>query len=529
MKKSIYIFIALSLLILPVSGYDLLDTWQYDATTTGSGGFTNQILFANASFIHNITRITGENIKVTRSVPGITSITIDEPFQFTTGYDDCNNGGRLQGTLSVEHDSDVLQSLSLDIIITNSTPPTEIRAACLAPNLHLVNHTALSAYFTQKTVSYAIANWQHTNPYRWGVNAAAFGNNSILKTYGGAAQSNVVVDFNATPTSGMSPQYITLTDTTTGGPSTTWNWSGTGPGTMFWGSTNTQNSSVYLATQGNYSITHCAEGPLNSECITKTDLIWIHGNNETVTTQFIAIDAVSGYSINNASMRLQDIENASWTNTTTGAMGKATITTLSDHTINAYASALGFKDNDLLAKPAMAAPYGYTIMMQPVGYYNVSAGWVTLYVSVFDADTGIDIQGATVCAGNNGMCQLWQTTNAAGVATFPVENKTDYVVRASADSLGYQASSTTLNTGTGSGGDATVTVNIGLSKKTVTPTIAPTTGPGGTVPVTVDPYTALSSAGKQSALADEALAYGPMLVQLFILLTIVGGIRLIAK
>ena len=337
-------------------------------------------------------------------------------------------------------------------------------------------------------------------------------------------------NFVGSPLIGSAPQLITLNDTSTGGIATSWNWTGSGPGPLLWGNLTTRDTSVYLPNDGNYTITHCVANNAGSDCETKNDYISLYNaSNSTVTTQFIIIDAVSGYSISNASVSLKDIQNNSWTNTTsTTSMGKALITTLIGHTINAYASAAGFKDNDLLGVPAIAAPGGHIILLNPTGYYNVSPGWVTLHVKVQDESTSNPISGASVSVGkSNGMAELWQTTNAAGIATFPVENKTDFVVRASA--AGYVAASKGVNSGTGNGGDATVPVNIFLSKATVSPTVTMTAGPGGTVPVTQDPYLSLSSEEKQSALATDVMNYGPMLVNFFILLTIVGGFKMITK
>lgn len=354
--------------------------------------------------------------------------------------------------------------------------------------------------------------------------------------YPGTGEGYEIVDFTAVPTSALAPETINLYDNSTLGPGTvTYNWSGSGPGTMFWGDLTTQNTSVYLVTPGNYTINHGVSTPTYSGNMTKNDYIWIYNSTATVTTGFKAINMLTGYGVNNAQVDLQDIENTSWTNTTTDE-GFAQITTLGGHTINAYATATGYDAADLLAQPAVNQKL-YTILMKPTGIGNVSAGNVTLYVTVEDFDTLDVIQGAGVSAYKpTDGASFTLSTNAAGMATFIVRNNSNYIV--SAEKTGYNGQSKTVATGTGSGGTASVSTQILLSKKTYTPTVTPviTTLPGGGTPVPTLTYIGRCTsdtdtsdacrADKNSNLMDQLRDAGPGLISLCILAIIMGLLKM---
>jgi len=366
--------------------------------------------------------------------------------------------------------------------------------------------------------------------YTW---SSSYVTSGTYTSYGGLPNPPEA-DFTATPTSGRTPQTIILTDTSTNGTATSWNWSGTGPGSMFFSGITTKDTSVYLATTGNYTITHCAANAVGSDCETKTDYIWIYDDNSTVITGFMAIDGTSGYPINGAQVDLYDIENTSWTNTTTIG-GHATITTLGGHNINAYGSASGYGDGDLLNQPAIDQKL-YSILMFPDNQYkNVTAGWVTLYVHVIDADnTHINIPGASVFGGdqNYGILQnstpFGITTNSAGIASVIVQNQSNIYLTVS--KAGYSTRTQVVYSGTGSGGNASVTATVLLPKATVSPTVTLTAGPGGTVPVTADPAGTPDPSGKPNGysnakgqqMLDWLAENGMSLVQLCFVVTIMA-------
>jgi PKD repeat protein len=290
---------------------------------------------------------------------------------------------------------------------------------------------------------------------------------------------------------------------------------------------------MYFGTIGNYTITHGASNYANSDIETKVDYIYVYNSTALITTEFAAMDATSGYNVNNVQIDLQDIENASWTNTT-APFGRAWISTLAGHTINAYASTLGYSDADLLAQPALGPPVWYSIQMFPTGgFTNVTDGLVTLYITVKD-DLGNPIPGATIFGGGSGYGVLLNssmfsiTTNEAGIASIAVPNKTN--IHMTASKTGYQTTSQVVYSGVGSGGEASVPVTIMLPRLMVTPTVTATTLPGGATPhPTIDPYTLLSPEEKQTSLANMVLDVGPALVGFFIVLTFIGGIKMIGK
>lgn len=351
-------------------------------------------------------------------------------------------------------------------------------------------------------------------------------------------------NFVGSPLIGSAPQLITLNDTSTGGIATSWNWTGSGPGPLLWGNLTTRDTSVYLPNDGNYTITHCVANNAGSDCETKNDYISLYNaSNSTSTTGCLAVSGPTGQRIADAQVDLFDIQNSSWTNTTTTA-GLGTIVTLKGHTINCYASATGFKDGDLLAQPEINGQF-YTLPLWPSGgYRNVTSGWVTLYVTVTDLATGEPIAGARVSGGDNNYgttvnsSAFSLTTNSQGMANVPVKNNT--VVYLTAYKPGYTQLEAAVNTGTANGGDAHVSYWFKLSKGSVAlPGTTITTLPGGGYPTTqrtIDPAGTPDPSGGSSAyssnkgqqMMDYLAMNGMNLVQLCFLVTVLGllGIKL---
>lgn len=270
-----------------------------------------------------------------------------------------------------------------------------------------------------------------------------------------------------------------------------WNWSGAGPGSMYWypNEKNTQNISLYLPTAGNYTITHGISNLYGSDTETKTDYIWVYNGSSTATTCAVASDLTTGHELQNVTINMKDVENSSWTNTTLPTGGAAYITTLSSHTLDILASSYGYEDEDsnFLGVPTYDGGC-YNLVLKPIGYANVTPGNVTLWVSVRDKDTTKGISGASVTAtiySPSGTVITTHTTNAQGSTSFIVTNNTNIALSASAS--GYVAKSAITGSGTGSGGDASVTETIYLSKTTLTTTPTPTTIPGTNVTPTVAP------------------------------------------
>ena len=336
----------------------------------------------------------------------------------------------------------------------------------------------------------------------------------------------LVVDFNATPTTGQSPLYVAFQDISTGGNGAySYNWS-VSPDTGVIGEESTSEYPTMAFTlNGNYSITHCVSDSTTSDCETKTDYISVYNSTATTTTTFWAVDPL-GHRVWDSAISLQDVGNSSWTNTSSPSGGVATITSLIGHLINGYATAAGYNDGETLGITADGVSGGI-ILMTPTNITNVSAGYVTLYVYVKESVGNAPISGAYVnlaYAEGGSTRNDGGTTSTEGIASFVVPNKT--LIYIYGEKAGYDKVSTTKDSGSASGGSASVSVILYMGSQTVTPTVTATTGPGGTVPVTVDPRT---PAEKEADIANILIDYGDMLVLFFIALTVIGGVKMIAK
>lgn len=348
-------------------------------------------------------------------------------------------------------------------------------------------------------------------------------------------------NFTAAPTQGSGPLNVALTDTTEYPyPVTkTFNWTIT-PATGWYvtsGTVNTEDVSIAFVTNGNYTISHgVAAGPY-SDIETKTDHVWVYNSTSLVTTPVWALDGSGlGYPIQGAQVDIKDVENGTWSNTTTGANGKGEITTLVGHTLNIYGSATGFDPADLLAQPAYGG--GYQLVLFRQGATNVTPGNVTLYVTVVEDDGSFRIPSAEVTAAW-GTHYAASTTDGAGLASMTVPNNT--AIHVSAFKAGFEGGSKTINSGTGDGGDAHVDIEIRLAKDTITPTVTATTLPGGGTPtptITADPYPCVGDGSaqdtanckrKQGEMGASLISYGPQLLLFFIILTFIGGAKMIGK
>jgi PKD repeat protein len=435
--------------------------------------------------------------------PPVTAITYDW-YTLPVQYQDPN-----VGTVSVSS-SYASESLAAAAICTNSTTTVNngggynvwTNAWGDAATAHVVNgsYSWVSGYpngylwNTNSTVSIYQAVHGCRNPGGTVVNNYYY--RTILRT-DRLYNSTLTSDFYATPISGVGPVYVSFFDNSTGAPATVWNWS-ISPVTG-WLATPTdldnRDLTVLFTTNGNYTITHGAANQYTSDIETKTDYIQIYNSSETVTTQIHLTDLYSGWPIQSASLNMKDIENNSWTNVTTGTNGAGEITTLMNNHINAYGSASGYDDNDLLN--VLADGSGYSFSLMPTGFSNVTAGNVTLYVTVVDDDTTFRLAGATVNIGSSviiGGDFHSVTTNAAGVAKDVVKNNT--IVHLYTSKSGYNGVSSTVNTGTGSGGSAHVDVEVRLTKSVITPTATITTLPGGGYPTVAPTYLPNCDPGK---------------------------------
>jgi len=348
----------------------------------------------------------------------------------------------------------------------------------------------------------------------------------------------VSADFVASATSIVGPDYVSFTDNSTGYPlATEWNWSYSPiEGVMVApGDLDNQDIAMYFTQDGNYTITHGVSNGGASDIETKTDYIWVHDTSELASIRVRAADAVSGYGINGAQVDVYDIENTSWTNTTTVA-GEATVSILNGHTFNAYGSAFGYDDGEILSIPAVNGLY--PIYMWPSAFAtNTSEGNLTFYLTVLEDGTNNRLAGygisLTTAAGGPGFTN--GITNDNGIFQATIANKTTYYISIQPQK-GHLGTSTHFYSGDAvGGGDEYVEKTVWLQLSSVTPTVTATTLPGGGTPApTVDPYPCDADhpencQRKQTELANILVEYGPFLVMFFILLTVVGGLKLMAK
>lgn len=351
--------------------------------------------------------------------------------------------------------------------------------------------------------------------------------------YENGTAPTVVADFNAIPLSGSVPLTVQFQDNSTGlSGSNTFNWSVSPAGGVAIDSPVSANTVMHFGTIGNYTITHGVSNGANSDIETKTDYIWVYNSIATQTTSFRTINYYDGGTIHNTTINLNDVENSSWTNTTQSATGQASITTLSGHTINAYASGWGWIDADLLG--TVADGQYHSILMRPYGAgFNVSAGNVTLLVTVAADDNAELLENVKLSVLLDSGGTWIGYTNAAGAQYFTVANNTD--IRITATKVGFGDATYFDNTGLGDGGNATKLVSITMIREFVTPTPVVTTLPGGGYPttaVTPDPAGSPGDPGYSNAKGQEMMDYlaenGPLLVQICVMVTVLGllGVRL---
>lgn len=349
-----------------------------------------------------------------------------------------------------------------------------------------------------------------------------------------------IPDFVGSPLQGSASLYVMFNDTSqpVGGIASC-NWSASPSTGVLWDNTSSCTPGTLFTQPGNYTISHGVTTTWGeSAIVNKTNYVTVYNaTTDYFTTGFAAMDEPRWVQLAGATINLLDVENNSWKNISSSATGYEEITTLSNHTISAYASMLGYDDAELLSQSACNR-CTYPINMYPTGYDNVTEGNVTLYVHVYGSDTtslpGAYVNLAYRRSGDTSQHNEYQTTDVSGFAKFVVPNQTTIYIQA--EKAGYARAGTTLSSGNGNGGDASVTTEITLQRQYVT--TAPTiTGTGGTVVTTaptVDPYPCdadhpANCQRKQTDMANILIEYGPMLVLFFIALTVIGGVKQIGR
>jgi hypothetical protein len=354
----------------------------------------------------------------------------------------------------------------------------------------------------------------------------------------------LIANFTASFTDAVAPAYVPFTDTSENEYGTcTYNWSYS-PTTgvlVAPGDLDNENIVMLFTENGNFSISHGVACGASSSIKTRSDYIHITNASGVSTFRVRAVDAISGYGINGATVDIFDIQNASWQNQTS-VTGEVTASVVTGHHVNAYGFATGYSDNDVLDKLAINGDY-WPIYMNPTTFNNnVSAGNVTLYVTLLEEGTNTRMAGYGVSLRKGhptgGPDYTAGVTNANGVYQTTVTNKTDYWISVEAQK-GHLGASKSFNSGTQSGGDSYIeeTLWLGINSVTTGPTV--TTLPGGGTPVPTITYLAHCNPSgadydatkcqqsESNGMMDQLYEAGPSLIGLCIVAIIFGLLRMI--
>jgi len=254
-----------------------------------------------------------------------------------------------------------------------------------------------------------------------------------------------------------------------------------------------------------------------------------------VRSTFVTIDGVNYNTIHGTNIMLYDVENGSWSNSTSDADGIFYIDTLPYHTISAYATytifANHYADASIIGAVTGYSGMDYPIYMFPPGL-PPGPGNINLYIPVVDADTTYAIGSVGVQVELPSGAITGDITGPGGdAAVFVVPNNT--IIKARASKTGYGPVTELFN----SGEVTPKTVVIELSKSTVTPTVTRTPLPGeitarpsyapGCDPAAYD--AAVCTRGKDSDMMNQIRDAGPGLIALAIIATVVGLIKLMSK
>lgn len=250
-----------------------------------------------------------------------------------------------------------------------------------------------------------------------------------------------------------------------------------------------------------------------------------------VRSTFVTVDATTLYTIHGSNIMLYDTYEGQWHNSTSDADGSFFIDTLPYTIVNAYATytvfANEFADAELLGVNVGSAGMDNVLRMYPIADAPPD-GYVNVFVTTMD-DDGDVVRDASITALLSNGTTLAGNSGTYGTAKFIITNNTQ--VRLSASKTGYTGATETVNTGAG----PSYAHTLYLAEYSVTPTHTATTGPGGTVPVTLAPgqnpdgsyqagYTNLQGQEMMNWLA----ANGMNLVQLCFMVTIFAllGVKL---
>jgi len=204
-----------------------------------------------------------------------------------------------------------------------------------------------------------------------------------------------------------------------------------------------------------------------------------------VRSTFVTIDGVNYNTIHGSNIMLYDVENGSWSISTSDADGIFYINTLPYHTINAYATytifANHYADASIIGAVTGNSGMDYPIYMFPPGL-PPGPGNINLYIPVVDASTSYAIGSVGVQVELPTGAITGDITGPGGdAAVFVVPNNT--IIKARASKTGYGPVTESFN----SGEVSPKTKTLSMYRLVVTTVPTATIGPGGTTPVYVDP------------------------------------------
>jgi PKD repeat protein len=341
----------------------------------------------------------------------------------------------------------------------------------------------------------------YEGPVVFGLWCPVGGNNAACKattTGNFSLGSAPVSSFTCTPTSQYPDTDIVCTDTSTNTP-TSWLWSidMEGAGIYGWETHTGQNFTWQSHYPGLYSVNLQATNSLGSDWENKTNYVSISANatpnncNLPVASGYIRTyaqtnDGMTSGGIYGSQIQMRDMEGGAWSNTTSSE-GYWCIDTLPGHSLNLYAQATGYTSTSQLGVSANGGRY--YLVLWPDYLPPPSAGNVSLYVLVYDQQTGSPLYLSTVQVDGNNINTYLKNTGPEGQAIFTIKNNT--AIHVTASKAGYNTITRTMTT-SNTGPD---TLMISLPRSTVTVAPTQTTGPGGTIPVTIGPYGTVGPGG----------------------------------
>ena len=351
------------------------------------------------------------------------------------------------------------------------------------------SHSGTPGYWDRTTAWPDETAWLN---YRSACNSSSPHYESLLYWAVNGTFFNLTADFAGTPRNGTGPLEVTLQDASLNvSGSATYTWSISPSAGVYWWDADQEGETqvITILQNGAYTVSlNVTDSLLRTDTETKTDYINVYNSTSIGTVRIRPLDAISGYPIQGANISVWDQSNSSWTNQT-ATSGEVSVNIINGNLFDAYGSAYGYDDNDFTGETAVNGQL-YVLPMYPATMpANVSAGNVTLYVTVVEADDSTKrISGALVSVAAPWPKVITGTTNSNGLAQFTVPNQTALMIAVSKS--GYMGASLSVNSGTGNGGDAYIEQTVLLEKLVKTTAPTQTTLPGGGTPtatVTVIP------------------------------------------